>query len=33
VDDQGITEILQVIGRQIRQHLLVDLVFGESLLV
>jgi len=33
VTDQGNAEILQVIGRQTRQHLLVDLVFAESLLV
>jgi hypothetical protein len=33
VTDQGNAEILQVIGRQTRQHLLVDVVFAESLLV
>jgi hypothetical protein len=33
VTDQGNAEILQVIGRQTRQYLLVDLVFAESLLV
>jgi hypothetical protein len=33
VADQGNAEILQVIGRQTRQHLLVDLVLAESLLV
>ena len=31
--DQGNAEILQVIGRQARQHLLIDLVLAESLLV
>jgi hypothetical protein len=33
VTDQGNAKILQVIGRQTRQHLLVDLVFAERLLV
>jgi len=33
VTDQGNAEILQVIGRQTRQHLLVDLVLAESLLI
>ena len=31
--DQANAEILQVIGRQTGQHLLVDLVLAESLLV
>jgi hypothetical protein len=33
VTDQGNAEILQVIGGQTRQHLVVDLVLAESLLV
>jgi hypothetical protein len=33
VADQGNAEILQVIGRQTRQLVLVDLVIAESLLV